>query len=169
MRTAVLVAVVLALSGCDKLQPSKPGTILSCSTEMGGPRYTRPCDAQFDASAQNIKVKADVLQKVGVEFGISKDKLIQVSDKTVNSTLWLRDLCADWNACAIGHTRYQDLKTKLMSIEDNYFRIIQRAEEISAQPGKKGPADPAVKEVEILVDSQLLEINRIQAELPRKP
>ncbi len=162
---AILVPSLAVLTACcqtdGSLTPSKEPTAINCDLDKGGQRYQRPCEAQFATSSANIKAKATFLEKFGTELGLSRDKLADVTDKTLNSVAWLRDLCADWNACAISVDAYQDRKTRLVAIEDNFYALVRQAEKLKEAGTTKSPDDPAVKDFAARLDIQIAEARRL--------
>ena len=167
MNTPGMALVVLGLAAfCNsgasdgRLTSAQPGPI-TCALDPGGVRYQRPCEAQFASSAANIKAKASVLQKVGVELGLSRDKIAEVADKTLNSVAWLRDLCADWNACAISQDAYQERKTRLVAIEDNFYSLARQAQKLREAGTTKSVGDPAVRDLEARFAVHVAEASRL--------
>ncbi|HBH04408.1 MAG TPA: hypothetical protein DDZ42_21270 [Candidatus Rokubacteria bacterium] len=162
MTLVVLGLTAFCNSGASdgRLTSAQPGPI-TCALDPGGVRYQRPCEAQFASSAANIKAKASVLQKVGVELGLSRDKIAEVADKTLNSVAWLRDLCADWNACAISQDAYQERKTRLVAIEDNFYSLARQAEKLRQAGTTKSVSDPAVRDLEARFAVHVAEASRL--------
>src|SRR3990172_5670197 len=164
MNTPGMTLVVLGLSAfCNSVGsgPAAQPAAITCPLDKGGLRYQRPCDAQFATSAANIKAKASVLQKFGVELGLSRDKIAEVSDKTLNSVAWLRDLCADWNACAIDVDAYQERKTRLVAIEDNFYSLARPAQKLREAGTTKSVGDPAVRDLEARFAVHVAEASRL--------
>src|SRR3972149_2378953 len=158
MNTPGMTLVVLGLTAfCNsgasdgRLTSAQPGPI-TCALDPGGVRYQRPCEAQFASSAANIKAKASVLPR---------DKIAEVADKTLNSVAWLRDLCADWNACAISQDAYQERKTRLVAIEDNFYSLARQAEKLRQAGTTKSGRDQPVRAQEARVAVHVAEASRL--------
>lgn len=167
LRLAALPLFSLLAVSCvhnEAITRCPQSTEVTCPPNIGGTRYTRPCDAQFETSRLNITAKANVLQKVGGEVGVSPTKLADVSDKTINTVAWLRDLCTDWNKCAIALSDYQERKKQLLIVEDNYFSLVNRAEELQKGTPSKGAEDiqTARKDLDALIGSHLAFIEKLR-------
>jgi len=156
----VIASVAIGVSGCSNVMTPSTQQV-ACRFDPGGQRSIRPCEAQFQASALDVKLKATVLQQYGAELGISRQKLIDVADKTLNTVAWLRDLCADWNACAVTVEAYNERKTKLVAIEDNFYALASRAEALSKAATKKSLDDPDVRELANRIDVQMAEADKL--------
>jgi len=167
--TRCLVGVLLAVqvAGCTGTWGPKGNETVTtqCAASLGGARIQRPCEDQFETSSANIKLKGSYLETISAEIGYNKDKLVEVTNETVRAVVWLRDLCADWNACAISDVDYQDRKKKLIAIEDNFYAILAKAEALKDSKSK-GPADAsALADLGALVDAQRASVARIASEM----
>lgn len=124
-----------------------------------------PCENPVNADAANIKLKADLIKKFGIELGYKRDKLQELTDKTISAIGWRANLCHDWNACAIDDELYQKRKDELVKIEKEVYAIAKQAEELNK--AKAGKADiPAelkrsIEELELSMSVLLRAIDRV--------
>src|SRR3972149_5526201 len=108
-----------------------------------------------------VGARAPAPQKCGVDRGRPREKSRGSPDKTLNSVAWLRDLCADWNACAISQDAYQERKTRLVAIEDNFYSLARQAEKLRQAGTTKSVSDPAVRHLEARVAVHVAEASRL--------
>jgi hypothetical protein len=160
-RATTALLVTLFIGSCSLLGPAKPEGPVTCLLDVNGTRQTRPCEEQFRTSALDIKLKGQYLQQVSAEIGISREKLVELTDKTVNTVTWLRDLCRDWNACAINANDYNGRKVKLVEIEQNFYAVVSQAQALQKTPTTKSSDDPAVRDLQGRIDVHLAEISKV--------
>lgn len=167
--TLLVIAIATGTLGCPSHwgPTGKEPRKVDCGASMGGERYQRPCEDQFTASSANVKLKGSYLQDASVEIGVSKDKLIEVTNETVNAVTWLRDLCADWNSCAISIVDYQERKKAYLALEDNFYAIWAKAKGAKETTATKGAPGTEVRDLNVLIDAQKTAYSRAEVTAPR--
>lgn len=142
---------------------------IDCGKKLGGVRPLRSCEKPLEATKRDIHVSGTFLERIGVIFGITREKLISVTDETLKTTIWLADLCNDWNACAISSEEYQKRKDKLISLQQRYYALVARAQTLEHEPTTRGAeSSPAVKDLEALLDHLIADIDRLEPEFKRR-
>lgn len=147
---------------------SGPATI-NCGKRLGGVRHLTPCQVSLEETQWDIRFKADILKRLGLEVAIIPKKWFTASDKTLRIMFWLHDLCTDWNACAITPEKYQERKDRLLSLEESLNALVAQAPAVKDEARAKGTKDSqAVKDFEKRLDEYIAAIDQFESEFRRR-
>lgn len=140
---------------------------IDCGKKLGGVRHRRLCEKPLEATRRDIQVGGTFLKRFGLRFDIKN--ATSVTDKTVAMTIWLADLCKDWNACAISREEYQRRKDMITPLLDRFYAVVDLAQALKNEPMTRGAESSlAVKDLEALIDHLIVDIDQLEQEFGRR-